>query len=116
MAPQRFINHSFPQPLQLAVWCSYINGIYALLGLGTGLAGFLGLIAILGAVGAWVMVNGKTWGYIACCVAGAIGFAVGVLLFINVGLGAGLNLLFSGALLAGLVHPLSRKYVTVWLD
>ena len=116
MSPQQFMNRSFPQPLQLAVWCSYINGVLSLLNPGQGLFGFFGLIAILGAVGAWVMVNGKKWGYVACLVAGCTIFALYLYLFLNVGLYAGLNLLFAGALVAGLVHPTSRKYVKIWLD
>ena len=74
------------------------------------------LIAIVGAVGAWVMVNGKKWGYVACLIASCVSFAAYLLIFLNFGLGAGLNLLFAGALLAGLVHPQSRKYVKIWLD
>jgi hypothetical protein len=116
MAPQQFMNHSFPQPLQLAIWCSYINGFFSLLSPGRGIVGFLGLVAIAGAVGAWVMVNGKKWGFVVCLIAGFASFLVSLLGFFAYGLGAGLNLLFSGALLAGLLHPLSRKCVKIWLD
>jgi hypothetical protein len=116
MAPQQFMNHHFPPPLQLAVWCSYINGFFSLISPGRGFVGLLGLVAIAGAVGAWVMVNGKRWGYLVCLGAGVASFGVSLLGFFAFGLGAGLNLLFSLALLAGLVHPLSRQCVKIWLD
>ena len=116
MSDRRFINPSFPSPLQLAVWFSYINGAFALLGSLGGGGSLYRLPSLAGAIGAYVMVNGKKWGYWMCVAVATLGLVSSALGIFYFGMAFALNALFSVALFAGLVHPMSRRYIKIWLD
>jgi hypothetical protein len=106
----RWFNPSQPQTLQIAVLLLYLNAFFALLGL---LLPFVLLLAA-GAVG---IASEKKWGY-AVGVAAAI-LQVAVLLMFGGfavlnNLNGLLQLMFDGALVALLLHPMSREYQRIW--
>jgi len=109
----RFLNRSQPQTLYIAVILGYIALVRNLLG-GTA-AMFLAGVAL--AAGAYGIANEKKWGY--SLAVGASIFQV-VLLFVYFGsstltdLGPLLDLIFDGALVALLLHPMSRDYQRIW--
>jgi hypothetical protein len=104
-----------PQTLQIAVALLYWNAFLSLvIGLLThGWFGGIGLLATVGEVaGALGIANERKWGYrIAVAVAGLLL----VLTFVD-GVFAGglLNLAFQIALVALLLHPMSRAYYKSW--
>jgi hypothetical protein len=114
--PQRFFDPSQPQTLQIATFLLYLDAAFALLG---GLFSPFGLlIAAAYGGGAYGMANGKKWGY---------GLALGVAILQLVVLMAGssidtvlrahtIQLMFSLALVALLVHPQSREYQRIWFS
>jgi hypothetical protein len=113
---RRWFNPNQPQTLQIAVILLYIDAVLLLI---RGAFGFwLFLITMVAmAVGAFGIANEKKWGY-ALGLAGAILNLVWPVLY-----GAGLswylgpniiNTIFSVALVALLVHPMSRDYQRIW--
>jgi hypothetical protein len=117
----RWFDPSQPQTLQVAVWLLYFNGVLGLL-LGSiyyVLGPLLGLAALVGCVaGAVGIASERRWGY---------GLAVGVTILRLVlilyaaggitGLFRGqilIDAIFAGALLAALLHPMSREYQRIW--
>ncbi len=109
--PQRFFDPSQPQTLQMATLVLYFQGAFY----------FLGLVLLFavgyGAAG-YGIANGKKWGY-------GLALAVAVLRLINLVVGASLDsvirhntieLMFSVALLALVLHPQSREYQKIWFS
>ncbi len=109
--PQRFFDPSQPQTLQIATILLYIQGVFA----------FLGLLLIFavgyGAAG-YGMANGKKWGY-------GLALVVAVLRMVNLVAGSSIDtviryqtieLMFSVALLALVLHPQSREYQKIWFS
>jgi hypothetical protein len=103
-----------PQTLQIACGLLYWNALISLIsGLFAGGIGRLFLLLlVIEVAGAYGIANERKWGY---------GLAIGsavlplFLLFISGSLaGAVLSLIFYIALLALLLHPMSRGYVKVW--
>ena len=115
--PQRFFDQSQPQTLQIATILLYLNAAFLVLGL----AFFspFGLLFLAGyGGGAFGMANGKKWGYGL-----AIGAAVLRLVFLFSGSSIDtviraqtIELMFSVALLALLLHPQSREYQKIWFS
>jgi hypothetical protein len=117
----RWTNNSQPQTLQISVWLLYFNGALGLL-LGSiyfALGPLLGLAALIGSIAAGVgIASERRWGY-GLAVAVAV---VQVLLYMWVaggitGLFRGsilISFIFAGALLAALLHPMSRDYQRIW--
>jgi hypothetical protein len=109
----RFINRSQPQTLYMAVILCYIDVVFNLLG---GLAG-LALIGFVLAAGAYGIANEKKWGYTLAVGASIVQV---LLLFSYFGvatvtdLGALIDLIFFGALVGLLLHPMSRDYQRIW--
>jgi hypothetical protein len=106
----RWFNPSQPQTLQIAVLLLYLTAFFALLGL-------LLLFVLLLAAGAVGIASEKKWGY-AVGVAAAI-LQVAVLLMFGGfavlnNLNGLLQLMFDGALVALLLHPMSREYQRIW--
>jgi len=99
--------------LQGAIIFSYINAFWALLGLLTGTSG-LALIWLLGGAGGVGIANHRKWGYYGALVAGLAYLTLQVLaLFVwTMSFGVLLNLLFGVFLVALLLHPSSRAYVS----
>ena len=110
----KWVNQFQPQTLYMATILCYIDAIFGLLFSG-GL--FLNLlIAACLATGALGIANEKKWGY-AVAVGGAV--LQVVLLFANYGTDVFtstllISLLFDGALVALLLHPMSREYQRIW--
>ena len=117
---RRWFNPSQPQTLQISVWLLYFNAIGGLL-LGSvyfTLGPLLGLAALVGCAAAGIgIANEKRWGYVL----GVVMAGLEVLLIVSaVGImglfkGAALILfLFAVALVALLLHPMSRDYQRIW--
>lgn len=113
----RFLNQFQPQTLYLATLFCYIDAVSGFLFGVVTTSAIVALVTILGlASGGFGIANEKKWGY-AVALAAAI-LQVGALIAV-----AGsdvlnfpliLNLVFDGALVALLLHPLSRNYQRIW--
>ena len=112
----KWVNHFQPQTLVIATFLCYIDAVFGFIfPIATSvLAGLLMAIA-LGA-GGFGIANEKRWGY-AVAVAGAV-FQVIMLLAVFgssvLTSTAIINLMFDGALVALLLHPMSREYQRIW--
>jgi hypothetical protein len=109
--PQRFFDPSQPQTLQIATILLYIQGVFAFLGLA------LLFAAGYGAAG-YGMANGKKWGY-------GLALVVAVLRIVTLISGSSIDtviryqtieLMFTVALLALVLHPQSREYQKIWFS
>jgi hypothetical protein len=111
MPSNRWLDRTQPQTLMMATLLMYVNAALDLL-LSIGAFSFLGLLLIVGQVGAgWGIANEKKWGY-------WLGVALAVLLVVftvlHLSFGSIVSLLFYAALLALLLHPQSRAYRRTW--
>jgi hypothetical protein len=113
----KWVNHFQPQTLVIATFLCYIDAVFGLIfGVAaTSVLAQLAIIALLGA-GGFGIANEKRWGY-AVAVLGAV---LQVVMLIAV-FGADvltstaiISLLFDGALVALLLHPMSREYQRIW--
>ena len=110
----KWVNQYQPQTLYMATILCYVDAIFGLLFSG----GLLMKIFIAGllAVGALGIANEKKWGY-AVAVGGAVLQVVmlfawyGSAVFTSTVL---ISFLFDAALVALLVHPMSREYQRIW--
>jgi hypothetical protein len=120
METKRWFNPSQPQTLQIAVWLLYFNAVGGLL-LGSiylSLGALFGLAALVGcAAAAFGIANEQRWGYLL----GVAMAVLQVLLIVGVvgpmGIFRGVALisfLFAVALVALLLHPMSRDYQRIW--
>lgn len=116
MGNTRWLDRSQPQTLYYGNVLLYFNAAWWLLGLllGTGLLAIFALWALFSGLG---IANEKRLGYWAGVVLAALNVLV-LLYALFVG-GAGsfgllLNLVFGAALLALLLHPMSRSYQKIW--
>jgi hypothetical protein len=109
--PQRFFDPSQPQTLQIATILLYIEGVFSFLAIA------LLFAAGYGAAG-YGVANGKKWGY-------GLALAVGALRLVDLFAGQSIDsvirfhtidLMFSVALLALLLHPQSREYQKIWFS
>ena len=113
MNERRFLNRSQPQTLYMAVILCYLDVVFNLLGTPPGLI----LVGFVLAVGAYGIANEQKWGYTL-----AVGASIlqVLLLFSYFGmatvtaLGPLIDLIFFGALVALLLHPMSRDYQRIW--
>jgi hypothetical protein len=113
----KWVNQFQPQTLYMATILCYVDAVFGLLFgfVATSiLAGLLTIIAL--GVGGFGIANEKKWGY-AVAVGGAVLqvvmlFAVfGSSVFTSTAI---ISLLFDGALVALLLHPMSREYQRIW--
>ena len=113
MNERRFLNRSQPQTLYMAVILCYIDVLFNLLG---GLAG-LTLIGFVLAGGAYGIANEKKWGY-SIAVGGSIVQVLVLFRYLGMAtltdLGGLIDLIFFGALVGLLLHPMSRDYQRIW--
>jgi hypothetical protein len=120
VAPRRFFPQNQPQTLQIAVALLYWNTLLVLL------SGLLGLhfaqgslLSLLANVaGAFGVANERRWGYVVAIIAAFLPLVL-ILAVLAIGghsyLGGGLlTLVFDIALVALLLHPMSRSYVKTW--
>ena len=122
METKRWFNPSQPQTLQIAVWLLYFNAVGGLIfgSVYITLGVFLGLIALVGCgAAAFGIANEQRWGYLlgvsmALLQVLLIVAVVGILgLFKGVAL---ISFLFAVALVALLLHPMSRDYQRIWFS
>jgi hypothetical protein len=109
----RFLNPSQPQTLYMAVILCYINAFFNLLSL----APILILIALGLAAGGYGIANEKKWGYSLAVGAAVVQVILVLVVFqgsIVTDLFALFNFLFDAALVALLLHPMSRDYQRIW--
>jgi len=109
---RRFVNQYQPQTLVVATMLLYIEAVFDLITLSP----LLIVAAVLMAAGGYGIANEKRWGY---SLAIAVAIIRVVLLFAIFGTDALgfpviLTLIFDGALVALLVHPMSREYQRIW--
>jgi hypothetical protein len=116
VANTRWVDRSQPQTLYLGNVLLYFNAAWWLLYLllGTPFFGILALWAVFSGLG---VANEKRLGYWAAVVLAVVNLLMLLdLLFAGGGgsLGVLLNLVFGAALLALLLHPMSRSYQRIW--
>ena len=109
----RWLNPHQPQTLQISVFLLYFSAVFTILGSPQYL--FLGLLE---AVGGFGIANEKKWGYITAIAAAVLDFVVTlrITMAINFGGLSIIGLMFSGALVALLLHPQSREYQKIWFQ
>jgi len=107
----RWFNPQLPQMLQGAILFSYLNGAVALINLLSG-ASQMTLLLLVAAGGAVGIANEKKAGYWVALVCAAVFFCLNLaLLFLSPFIFSSLlSLLFSGFMMALLLHPISRSY------
>jgi hypothetical protein len=111
--PRRWIDPSQPQTLQAAVMLSYINAVFALIGLV--LSQPILVIGLLEGVGAYGIANEKRWGYLLNVVVSILYLLSTIADFAVVrSVAALLPLAFAAVLVALLLHPQSREYKRIW--
>ena len=113
METRRWVNQSQPQTLFIATFLLYVNA--AVLALFGGLFSLRGLALIaLGAGGAYGIANERKLGYAAGIAAAAAPFVLGLLFLGNPLAGDPISIMFDIALVALLLHPMSREYQRIW--
>ena len=116
MNERRFFNNTQPQTLQIAVILLYIDAGFRLLF--GGFASPVGIVLIATmAGGAFGIANEKRWGYAL----GLFGAGLNLLYPLLFGISLGqylsydpLGLMLGVALVALLLHPMSREYQRIW--
>ena len=116
MNEYRWVNPHQPQTLYMGCILAYIDAVFGLLSLGA--TTFIGLFIIVAlAAGAFGIANEKKWGY-ALCVAGAVAQVLLILLIFGTepftNFWALIDFGFDAALVALLLHPMSRDYQRIW--
>jgi hypothetical protein len=113
----KWVNQFQPQTLYMATILCYVDAVFGLLFGFVATSLLAGLITIAAlATGGFGIANEKKWGY-AVAVGGAVLQVVmlfawyGSSVFTSTLL---ISLLFDGALVALLVHPMSREYQRIW--
>jgi uncharacterized membrane protein len=115
-------NQSHPQTLKIAVALCYVNGVFGLLG--GGALTLIGLILIVGWIGAAIgMANDKRIAYYIAVTLSlvALGFTLSVIVtagstLFQVMFFSMISLIFEIALVAALLHPMTREYQKVWFS
>jgi hypothetical protein len=115
VANTQWLDRSQPQPLYTANILLYVNAVFWLFYLLLGIAGLFGLLAIPAIFAGLGIANEKKLGYWAGVVVAGLNLLMLVALFLGVpSISVIFNLLFAAALLALLLHPVSRSYERVW--
>jgi hypothetical protein len=114
MTETRWFPQHQPQTLQIAVallyWNAALGLIIGILQGGTGRFFLLLLVAeVAGALG---VANERKWGYAVALAAALLPFVL--LIATNVAAGGLINIIFEIALVALLLHPMSRNYYKIW--
>ncbi|MDQ2678416.1 MAG: hypothetical protein M3Y51_06690 [Actinomycetota bacterium] len=124
MSERRWFNPNVPQTLYIAQFLLYFDAFWMLLGVFTGVGlGVLGLLALAAYVyGAYGIANEKKLGYQIAVVASFIPLAIRLVIFLTgresftfvLFSSSILNVLFEYALIALLLHPMSREHQKIW--
>jgi hypothetical protein len=114
----KWVNQFQPQTLYLATILCYVDAVFGLLFGFVATSILAGLITIAAlAAGGFGIANEKKWGY-AVAVGGAV--LQVLMLFLVFGIGdvftstVIINFMFDAALVALLLHPMSREYQRIW--
>jgi uncharacterized RDD family membrane protein YckC len=113
---RRWFNAHQPQTLQIAVVLLYLDAVFLLIGGALSYPLFF-ITMIAMAVGGFGIANEKKWGYALGLFGASLNLAMPWLAGAGLGyyFGAGiLNTIFDVALVALLVHPMSRDYQRIW--
>jgi hypothetical protein len=110
----KWVNQFQPQTLYMATILCYVDAVFGLIFSG----GIFWNILVAGclAAGALGIANEKRWGY-AVAVGGAVLQIVVLFAFFGMSVFTStvlISLLFDGALVALLLHPMSREYQRIW--
>ncbi|HTW10879.1 MAG TPA: hypothetical protein VME46_25490 [Acidimicrobiales bacterium] len=118
MANTRWLDRSQPQTLLYATMLLYFDaGWWVLSLLLGGIAFFFPLLAIPAVLAGLGIANEKKLGYVGGILVAALNLAMLVFLFWAVqgqSISIIISLIFGAALLALLVHPMSRSYQAIW--
>ena len=113
----RWVNPSQPQTLYGATILCYIDAVFGVLFGVIATSVLLGLLTVVGlAAGGFGIANEKKWGY-AVAVGGAVLQVVLLLAVFGIEVFTTLviiSFLFDAALVALLLHPMSREYQRIW--
>jgi len=111
---RRYVNPMQPQTLQIAVFLLYFNAFFnALYGLAGGVL-LLIAFAAAGAFGGYGIANEYKWGYGLGLLAAFSPFLIRMAYGIPLFSAPLISLLFEIALVALLLHPMSRDYQRIW--
>ena len=113
----KWVNHFQPQTLVIATFLCYVDAIFGLI-FGIAATSALAALVVIAALaaGGFGIANEKRWGY-AVAVLGAVLQVVMLVAYYGAGVltsTAIISLLFDGALVALLLHPMSREYQRIW--
>jgi L-asparaginase/Glu-tRNA(Gln) amidotransferase subunit D len=112
----RFVNQFQPQTLVIATILCYFNAVSGILFGALSASGYAALVVVGLGAGGFGIANDKRWGY-AMAVGGSILQVLLVAVVYNGGVfenGSVIGLLFDVALVALLLHPMSRDYQRIW--
>ena len=116
MNDYRWFNQGHPQTLQTATILLYFEGVLGLFGLTSIYGGILVCVGMI--VGGFGVANDKKWGYGIALGAAVLDVALILYLWGPVHAWTNLNsllpLMVGGALVALLLHPMSRNYQRIW--
>jgi hypothetical protein len=113
---RRWFNPSQPQTLQIGVILLYFDAVILILYGAFRVPIYLAAMAAMGA-GGFGIANDKKWGYALGILGAILNLAIPLLYGASLGWYLGPNLLntiFSVALVALLLHPMSRDYQRIW--
>ena len=114
MEQRRWLDSSQPQTLQLASLLQYFNAAIALLFVLIGAYPAWFLLLVAEGPAAFGVANDRRWGYYLAVGASVLYLLVSLVAMLS-GQGASiLTLIFSVALVALLLHPMSRSYQRIW--
>jgi hypothetical protein len=124
MSQRRWFNPNVPQTLYIAQFLLYFDAFWMLLGVmfGGGL-GLLGLLALAAYVyGAYGIANELKRGYQVAVIASFLPLALRTIVYLTGNASIGfvlfsgnvLNVIFEYALIALLLHPMSREHQKIW--
>jgi hypothetical protein len=121
-SPYKWFDRSLPQTLQSAVILLYIHVVFALIGGAYSYFPWGLLITVLSFIGAFGMSNEKRVGYYSGIAAAIMPFFLRFFVWDGPGISVMdrltgnniINMIFEVALVALLVHPMSRSYQRIW--
>lgn len=116
MNEHRWFNPNQPQTLQIATIILYIDAVLLIIYGAYRSPIYLAVVAAM-ALGGYGIANEKKWGYALAVLGAVFNFAVPFLYGVSLGdyLRADpIGFIFSLALVALLLHPMSRDYQRIW--
>ncbi|MGE0878362.1 MAG: hypothetical protein AB7L13_04920 [Acidimicrobiia bacterium] len=110
---RRWFNPHQPQTLQIAVMLLYVHAVFGLI-YGTIFYGIGFLFVVGSAAAGFGIANEKKWGYWLGVAMAFMPFGLRLAAGASLAGGSLINLMFEVALVALLLHTMSREYVRVW--